>query len=107
MLGRDRFDSLLTLATMLLSANVAVSPQSKPPLTVHRSWATPVLLAGIEDDRLNLHRVTPTFYRSAQPDKREFAQLVRRYGIRTVIRHQPASVPQRSAAAGGPAGALL
>ncbi len=32
-----------------------------------------------------MHRVTPTFYRSAQPDKREFAQLVRQYGIRTVI----------------------
>jgi protein tyrosine/serine phosphatase len=33
----------------------------------------------------NLHRVTPTFYRSAQPTAAGFRALTARYGVRTVI----------------------
>lgn len=43
-------------------------------------WAEPVPQAGVK----NLHRVTPTLYRSAQPQREDVAAL-RQLGIRTVV----------------------
>ena len=45
------------------------------------AWAVPVTIAGAP----NLFRVTPTFYRSAQPDAAGFAALAKDPGIKTVV----------------------
>jgi hypothetical protein len=45
------------------------------------SWAAPIKLTGVP----NLYRVAPNFYRSAQPDREGFAELVRRCKLQTVI----------------------
>jgi protein tyrosine/serine phosphatase len=44
-------------------------------------WAQPVAVAGVP----NLNRVTPTFYRSAQPLKAGFPKLEPGAGIKTVV----------------------
>ncbi len=55
-------------------------PATAPPLTRPAAWAVPVAWPGLP----NLHCVTPTLYRGAQPEPEGFAQL-RRLGIKTVI----------------------
>jgi len=62
---------------MLAQTSVAqkIQPQQ------HSEWAVPLSLAGVP----NLHQVAPNFYRSAQPDAQGFAELMERYGIRTVV----------------------
>jgi protein tyrosine/serine phosphatase len=44
-------------------------------------WAEAVELDGVP----NLHRVTPSFYRSAQPNEEGFANLRRRLGVRSIV----------------------
>jgi protein tyrosine/serine phosphatase len=45
------------------------------------TWASPVALEGAP----NLHRVTPDFYRSAQPSSEGFKALAKDPGIKTVV----------------------
>ena len=45
------------------------------------NWAQPLAVAGVP----NLNRVTPTFYRSAQPLKAGFPQLGPEVGIKTIV----------------------
>ena len=55
----------------------AVASAASRPAT----WATPVAITGV----LNLHRVAPNFYRSAQPDAGGFKALAKNPGIKTVV----------------------
>ncbi len=57
--------------------------QSKVEAATVRSatWGVPVPLAGAP----NLHRITPDFYRSAQPLKAGFPALEKSIGIKTII----------------------
>ena len=73
----------LGLAALLPVAAGAQSPAATPaPVTVARStqWAVPVTLDGVP----NLHRITPTLYRSEQPTALGMKNL-EKLGIRTVI----------------------
>lgn len=76
-----RLATLLTLA----AANPAIAQDSASScLEPDRNrWAQQVELKNI--DNFNLYRVTPAFYRSAQPNKEAFAALANQVGIRTVV----------------------
>ncbi len=72
--------------SLLACAFVWMAPAFAAPAAHHAKrpakWATLVRpLAGVP----NLHRVTPNFYRSAQPSAEGFRALKARYGVRTVI----------------------
>lgn len=67
---------LLALATVLLLANAVAAPPAPRPDT----WAKPVTLAGVP----NLHQVSPTLYRSAQPTAAGMA-AIEKLGVRTVV----------------------
>ena len=75
----------LLLATLAWAADQAVGPPpagSPDPGETPRpeTWAVPLTLDGVH----NLHRLTPTLYRCAQPDAAGMKQL-EKLGIRTVI----------------------
>jgi protein tyrosine/serine phosphatase len=61
------------------------------------TWGVPVPLAGAP----NLHRVTPVFYRSAQPLKAGFQVLQREAGIKTVVSLRAFHSDQKLAAGTG------
>jgi protein tyrosine/serine phosphatase len=44
-------------------------------------WATPVAVPGVP----NLHRISDTFYRSAQPEAEGFKTLAKGQGVKTVV----------------------
>ena len=56
----------------------ALAQGTPAPRPTH--WAEPLPKAGVK----NLHRITPTLYRSAQPRRADIAAL-RKLGIRTVV----------------------
>ena len=60
-----------------------VHAQTKVEATTVRpaNWGVPVALAGTP----NLHRITPDFYRSAQPLKPGFPALEKSIGIKTIV----------------------
>jgi protein tyrosine phosphatase (PTP) superfamily phosphohydrolase (DUF442 family) len=62
---------------------VLPSAAQQPGLTASRpgAWAVPLTVDGAP----NLHRITPTFYRSAQPAKAGFVNLETGVGIKTVV----------------------
>jgi len=64
----------MTSTPELASAEITV--ESRP-----QNWAQPADLAGAP----NLHRITPTLYRSAQPTREGFANLSQRLGIKSVV----------------------
>ena len=68
------FGILMAPAPETAAASVAASQRPD-------SWARAVGLAGVP----NLHRVTPRFYRSAQPTREGFASLSRQLGVRSVV----------------------
>ncbi|HPG00802.1 MAG TPA: dual specificity protein phosphatase family protein [Kiritimatiellia bacterium] len=63
-------------ACVLLASSVWVAAQTDRPT----SWATPITLEGVP----NLHKVSDTLYRSAQPTDIGMQEL-KSYGIKTVI----------------------
>jgi protein tyrosine/serine phosphatase len=79
----------LALTWLALGLAVAAAPASAETpaagLTASNArpanWAQPVTGSDVP----NLNRVTPTFYRSAQPLKADFAKLGPSLGIRTVV----------------------
>ena len=68
------FGILMASAPETAAASVAASQRPD-------RWARAVELAGVP----NLHRVTPRFYRSAQPTREGFASLSRQLGVRSVV----------------------
>jgi protein tyrosine/serine phosphatase len=66
----------LTLALALLFLSVSFAAEKVRPA----QWAVPVKVEGLP----NLHRITPTLYRSAQPTQQGFKNLGQ-LGIQTVI----------------------
>jgi len=58
----------------------ALPPAPVPPAERPGHWADPLDVLGVE----NLHRITPTLYRSAQPRAKDVAAL-QSLGIRTVV----------------------
>jgi protein tyrosine/serine phosphatase len=72
---------LVILASLFAAAAGARDPVSQPaPAPRPAQWAEPVALDGVP----NLHRLTPTLYRSEQPTALGMQNL-ERLGIRTVI----------------------
>jgi protein tyrosine phosphatase (PTP) superfamily phosphohydrolase (DUF442 family) len=75
------------LAAMLMIAGGSMTStaiaQSKAPAAANRpaAWGVPVAIPGAP----NLHRVTPMFYRSAQPLKAGFPALESTAGIKTFV----------------------
>jgi len=73
---------ILSLCAVLVAqAHAEDTPQQSPPAVarpVH--WAEPIALEGVP----NLHRITPTLYRSEQPSALGMKNL-EKLGIRTVI----------------------
>lgn len=70
----------LLLALLLGFACQAAAPAAEPAAGRPAAWAQPVALAGVP----NLHRVSPTLYRSAQPT-REGMAAAQKLGVRTVL----------------------
>jgi len=70
---------LTHLSSHCVSAQTGMAQGIQP--AQHSGWAVPLALAGVP----NLHRVAPNFYRSAQPDAQGFAEIVKVYGVRTVV----------------------
>ncbi len=77
--------TLLVLPLFSFSAVAQIAIPSNDGKAVHAkrpsSWASPIIVDGVP----NLHRVTPSFYRSGQPTGAGFRALTMRYGVRTVI----------------------
>lgn len=77
--------SLILLSTMFAGSMMpdVANAQGKVSAAAIRpiDWGVPVKLDGAP----NLHRVTPVFYRSAQPLKEGFPALQRDLGIKTVV----------------------
>ena len=72
---------LITLAALLAGSAAAQDAQPAVPAAPRpASWAEPVMLDGVP----NLHRLTPTLYRSEQPTALGMKNL-EKLGIRTVI----------------------
>jgi protein tyrosine phosphatase (PTP) superfamily phosphohydrolase (DUF442 family) len=71
-------NALITLFACLILANVAVASEPAPDRPA--SWAQPVKLDGVP----NLHKVSDTLYRSAQPTAQGMKNL-KRMGIITVV----------------------
>jgi len=68
------------VAGSLVVALSAVASAGEPPAARNERWAVPITLEGVP----NLHRITPTLYRSEQPTPLGFQNL-EKLGIRTVI----------------------
>jgi uncharacterized protein (TIGR01244 family) len=70
------------LLSLALAAPCVAQPEATPPRQNEAArpagWATPI------DPNRNLYQITPTLYRSAQPEQRDAAQL-QKLGIRTII----------------------
>ncbi|WP_413992646.1 dual specificity protein phosphatase family protein [Labrys okinawensis] len=67
----------LTIGMMMTSTSeIAVPPAPRPA-----TWAEAVELEGVP----NLHRVTPRFYRSAQPTEEGFANLSQDLGVKSIV----------------------
>lgn len=74
---------ILALFAVLAVPVVAQEPGSQaPPIIVARpaQWAEPIALEGVP----NLHRITPTLYRSEQPSALGMKNL-EKLGVRTII----------------------
>ncbi|MEO0016785.1 MAG: hypothetical protein RLZZ522_68 [Verrucomicrobiota bacterium] len=71
---------LLALATVLWLANAVAAPPASRPDT----WAKPVTLAGVP----NLHQVSHTLYRSAQPTAAGMA-AIEKLGFHPVWQNLP------------------
>ena len=68
-----------------LASGAGAEPAAEPAATAPAAarserWAVPIALEGVP----NLHRITPTLYRSEQPTALGFRNL-EKLGIRTVI----------------------
>lgn len=80
---------LLAMPSPLLAASTALgapttlgaSQTTTPAAPRPSQWAQPVTLDGVP----NLHQVSSTLYRSAQPKKRGFRSLVAELGVKTDI----------------------
>ncbi len=72
----------LTVAApvLLLALNAGAQTSTEAPRPRPEHWAVPITLEGVP----NLHRLTPTLYRSEQPTALGFRNL-EKLGIRTVI----------------------
>lgn len=84
--GLLRRDVLKTgIASAIIGILMTIPPElaqaSAAPVPRPEKWALPVDLQGVP----NLHRVTPRFYRSAQPTAEGFANLSRKLGIRSIV----------------------
>ena len=67
----------LTIGIMMTSTSeIAAAPAPRPA-----TWAEAVELEGVP----NLHRVTPSFYRSAQPTEEGFANLSHDLGVKSIV----------------------
>lgn len=67
----------LTIGMMMTSTSeIAAAPAPRPA-----TWAEAVELEGVP----NLHRVTPSFYRSAQPTEEGFANLSHELGVKSIV----------------------
>lgn len=72
---------LAVLLSLLASCALGQEPRTAATMTPRpANWAEPVALEGVP----NLHRLTPTLYRSEQPTARGMQNL-EKLGIRTVI----------------------
>jgi protein tyrosine/serine phosphatase len=73
---------VLALFTVLIAAAAVAqnAPEPTPPAIRPANWAEPITLEGVP----NLHRLTPTLYRSEQPTALGMKNL-EKLGIRTVI----------------------
>ncbi len=69
---------LIVLALGLVAACAAAENSVQPPRPAH--WAQPIALEGVP----NLHRITPTLYRSEQPTALGMKNL-EKLGVRTII----------------------
>lgn len=76
---RPAISAIAALVTLFACAAAARDPQPAAPPRPS-VWAEPVALDGVP----NLHRITPTLYRSEQPTAAGFRNL-EKLGIRTVI----------------------
>jgi protein tyrosine/serine phosphatase len=74
-------DSLVLLAILAGSGFPARTAAAHRGFERPSHWGVPLHVAGAP----NLHRVTPVFYRSAQPQKSGFQALSRDVGIKTVV----------------------
>lgn len=63
-------------AAPLHAEEVAKAAQARPA-----AWAVPIAIGGVP----NLHRVTATLYRSAQPEAEGFKALAKDPGVKTVV----------------------
>lgn len=68
------------LTACLIVTSAFAAPAGPPAAARPAGWAKPVALAGVP----NLHQVSPTLYRSAQPT-REGMAAVEKLGVRTVL----------------------
>jgi protein tyrosine/serine phosphatase len=68
--------SVIVLLTATLAAAKDLAEPARPA-----AWAVPVTIAGAP----NLFRISPTLYRSAQPDAEGFKSLAKDPGIKTVV----------------------
>jgi protein tyrosine/serine phosphatase len=66
----------VSMVAPVLAEKAASTAEARPA-----NWAQPVPIAGVP----NLNRVTPTFYRSAQPLKAGFPNISPSTGIKTVV----------------------
>lgn len=84
-MARQLAVSIILLCTIFAGGMMpdSANAQGKEPVASIRpiDWGVPVKLDGVP----NLHRVTPVFYRSAQPLKEGFPALQRDLGIKTVV----------------------
>ncbi len=76
------FHALLLFTTFAAPVSAQDAATQTPPAAVQRpaNWAEPIALDGVP----NLHRITPTLYRSEQPSALGMKNL-EKLGIRTVI----------------------
>ncbi len=72
---------LLVFLVLSASASISIAKDSAASVTIRPAeWAVPLEINGLS----NLHRVTPTLYRSAQPDEASGA-AISQLGIKTVL----------------------
>ncbi len=75
-----RYESALVLALLIAAGSAGVARSQEPAASRPAAWAQPLSLQGVP----NLHRITDTLYRSAQPTAEGMKNL-ERLGVRTVI----------------------
>lgn len=74
-----RYRQILLLVMLIITGQPAHAQTATPPLRP-ASWARPLQLAGVP----NLHQVSPTLYRSAQPSAEGMRNL-KALGIKTIL----------------------